>query len=79
MSTTAWIPEPLREILDYIVDNDPEYSDRSKIVNKATWEWIKKHPLYDDFMRDNRKKGEEKDAALVETTKPEAISAEGTG
>lgn len=79
MSSTAMIPAPLVEILDYIVDKDPEYSDRSKIVKHATWEWVKAHPLYEEFLRFvtmTDKQGSEKEAAPVEDSTATPVPAE---
>ena len=65
--STAWIPQNLIVILDYIVERDPELKDRSSIMTKATWEWVKNHPLYAEYMKDTtRKFGKEADAAPAE-------------
>jgi len=65
--STAWIPQNLIVILDYIVERDPELKDRSSVMLKATWEWLKKHPLSADYMKDTtRKFGTESDVAPAE-------------
>ena len=65
--STAWIPQNLIVILDYIVEHDPELKDRSSVMQKATWEWVKNHPLYDDYMKDTHPKyGDKQESATVE-------------
>jgi len=41
MPTTVTIPEPLKVILDAEVEHNPEFSNRSVLIHRILWEWVK--------------------------------------
>lgn len=71
MPTTFTIDDTLQEVLDKIVDSDPRYQTRSELIRNWLWEKIKSLGYFDES-----KFGKEKDAALVEAIKPEAVPSE---